>query len=119
LSLDCLAYNQFLNIINFSISAFEISLGTDEEICITQQNSTGEKCALKPELQEIKNSLLAMKNQISKLNDEVAEVNERFIEKEACKKGMEFVEIKNITIILRNYIITCYCLHINRTFSAT
>ncbi len=94
MSLDCLAYNQFLNIINFSISAFEISLGTDEEICITQQNSPGEKCALKPELQEIKNSLLAMKNQISKLNDEVAQVNERLIEKEACKKGMEFVEIK-------------------------
>ena len=87
---DWTEYNQFLNIVYFSANAFDISLRTNEEVCITRRNKTGKICSLPPELQEIRNLLSAMKNEITNLNNKVDLINERVIQRNACKKGMKF-----------------------------
>jgi hypothetical protein len=72
-----------------SINAVEISLGTNEEICLKRRNATCEKCALNPDFMEIKSLLSTMKNDITKLNDEIILINEKLNKTEICDNSVK------------------------------
>ena len=73
----------------FSIDAFEISLDGNKEICLTIKNTTSEKCALKPDIMEMKSLLSQMKNEITKMNTEIYQIKEQLKKTEVCARRTE------------------------------
>ena len=73
----------------FSIDAFEIPSIEKKEICLTIKNTTSEKCALKPDIMEMKRLMSEMKSEITKINTEIYQIKEQLKKTEVCARRTE------------------------------